>query len=136
MKRLLKILLSLVFVTSLLGCSKQDKVKESFATTSDASIINKGNGVVWTIVKNVEDIDEELGWKDEGFVVPDQIVFNDATFKNPQFSYYLSVAQAYYEFGAMSVYIRKAVGIYGGPITDRDIEKNEFDYTFEVYTRK
>ncbi|MBO6047717.1 MAG: hypothetical protein J6P61_08260 [Erysipelotrichaceae bacterium] len=133
MKRVLSTLLTILLTLSLTACGSK-KSDEASVTNTDPVIEtqdksvddDQGNIADWAKAKDGKDVAKQIGWENDEFVVPESFEFNDNTFSDPQFSTYLSVGQALYEFGAMSVYIRKAVGIYGGPITDRDIEKNEF----------
>ncbi|MBR0127847.1 MAG: hypothetical protein IJL99_06240 [Firmicutes bacterium] len=66
------------------------------------------------------------------FDVPAQLKINDQTFTDPEFSHQDGVAQAYYESGAIGVSVRKACGIYGGPMTDRDLESFPQHWTQQV----
>lgn len=55
--------------------------------------------------------------------MPGKFSIGDISFENPSFSYADRVAQALYESGATAVYIRKADGIYGAPLSDRNYDE-------------
>ena len=98
-----------------------------------ATVVEKANGTAvirkfneeeadpWTKVASAQEAAVGAGNMDE-FEVPAQLKINDLTFSDPVFSYQDGVAQAYYESGAIGISVRKACGIYGGPMTDRDVE--------------
>ena len=56
----------------------------------------------------------------EGFDVMDEVTIGDMTFTKPWFGYLDGVAQAAYEQPACVFYIRKADGVYGAALSDRD----------------
>ncbi len=98
-----------------------------------ATVLEKANGTAvislitaeekdpWTKVSSAAEAAKGAGQTEE-FDVPQQLKINDLTFSDPAFSYQDGVAQAYYESGAIGISVRKACGIYGGPMTDRDLE--------------
>ncbi|MBQ6401466.1 MAG: hypothetical protein IJI20_04180 [Firmicutes bacterium] len=85
----------------------------------------------WEQVDTAAEAAQGAGNMDE-FEVPVQLKINDMVFTDPKFSYQDGVAQAYYESGAVGISIRKAGGIYGGPMTDRDIESFPKHWTQQV----
>ena len=99
----------------------------------NATVLEKANGSAvirlftkeeqdpWTKVSSAAEAAKGAGNMEE-FEVPQQLQINDLTFSDPAFSYLDGVAQASYESGAIGIYVRKACGIYGGPMTDRDLE--------------
>ena len=98
-----------------------------------ATVLEKANGTAlihlltkeekdpWTKVSSAAEAAKGAG-NMEDFEVPQQLKINDLTFSDPAFSYLDGVAQASYESGAIGIYVRKACGIYGGPMTDRDLD--------------
>ena len=96
-------------------------VKEKANGTAVISLFNEEEADPWNKVSSANEAAAGAGNMDE-FEVPAQLKINDQTFTDPEFSYLDGVAQAYYEGGAIGVSVRKACGIYGGPMTDRDIE--------------
>ena len=106
-------------------------VKEKANGTAVISVFNEEEADPWTKVSSAAEAAAGAGNMDE-FEVPVQLKINDQTFTDPAFSYQDGVAQAYYESGAIGVSVRKACGIYGGPMTDRDIESFPQYWTQQV----
>ena len=108
----------------------------------NATVLEKANGTAvislitaeekdpWTKVSSAAEAAKGAGTED--FEVPQQLQINDLTFSDPAFSYLDKVAQAYYEEGAIGIYVRKASGIYGGPMTDRDLDSFPEHWTQQV----
>ena len=108
----------------------------------NATVLEKTNGTAvislitaeekdpWTKVSSAAEAAKGAGTED--FEVPQQLQINDLTFSDPAFSYLDKVAQAYYEEGAIGIYVRKASGIYGGPMTDRDLDSFPEHWTQQV----
>ena len=108
----------------------------------NATVLEKANGTAvislitaeekdpWTKVSSAAEAAKGAGMED--FEVPQQLQINDLTFSDPAFSYLDKVAQASYEEGAIGIYVRKASGIYGGPMTDRDLESFPQHWTQQV----
>ena len=96
-------------------------VTEKTNGTAVISKFNEEDANPWTKVPSAKDAAVGAGNMDE-FDVPSELKINDLTFTDPKFSYQDGVAQAYYESGAIGISVRKACGIYGGPMTDRDLE--------------
>ena len=109
----------------------------------NATVLEKANGTAvirlitaeekdpWTKVSSAGEAAKGAG-KMEEFEVPKQLKINDLTFSDPAFSYQDGVAQAAYESGAIGIYVRKACGIYGGPMTDRDLESFPQHWTRQI----
>ena len=109
----------------------------------NATVLEKANGTAvislitaeekdpWTKVSSAAEAAKGAG-NMEDFEVPQQLKINDLTFSDPAFSHLDGVAQAYYESGAIGIYVRKACGIYGGPMTDRDLESFPQHWTQQV----
>jgi len=95
------------------------KVLEKANGTAVIRLITKEEKDPWTKVSSAAEAAKGAG-NMEDFEVPQQLKINDLTFSDPAFSYLDGVAQASYESGAIGIYVRKACGIYGGPMTDRD----------------
>lgn len=108
-----------------------------------ATVLKKANGTAvislitqeekdpWTKVSSAAEAAKGAG-NMEDFEVPQDLQINDLTFSDPAFSYLDGVAQATYESGAIGVYVRKACGIYGGPMTDRDLKSFPEHWTQQV----
>ena len=96
-------------------------VKEKANGTAVISVYNEEEANQWEKAASAEEAATGAGNMDE-FNVPAQLRINDLTFTDPVFSYQDGVAQAYYESGAIGISVRKACGIYGGPMTDRDLD--------------
>ena len=108
-----------------------------------ATVLEKANGTAvislitaeekdpWTKVSSSAEAARGAG-NMEDFEVPQQLKINDLTFSDPTYSYLDGVAQAYYESGAIGIYVRKACGIYGGPMTDRDLDSFPQHWTQQV----
>ena len=108
-----------------------------------ATVLEKANGTAvislitakekdpWEKVSSAAEAAKGAG-NMEDFEVPQQLKINDLTFSDPTFSYLDGVAQATYESGAIGIYVRKASGIYGGPMTDRDLESFPQHWTQQV----
>ena len=109
----------------------------------NATVLEKANGTAvislitaeekdpWTKVSSAAEAAKGAG-NMEDFEVPQQLKINDLTFSDPAFSYLDGVAQASYESGAIGIYVRKACGIYGGPMTDRDLKSFPQHWTQQV----
>ncbi len=107
-----------------------------------ATVLEKANGTAvislitaeekdpWTKVSSAAEAAKGAGMED--FEVPPQLQINDLTFSDPAFSYLDGVAQASYESGAIGIYVREASGIYGGPMTDRDLKSFPEHWTQQV----
>ena len=107
-----------------------------------ATVLEKANGTAvislitaeekdpWTKVSSAAEAAKGAGMED--FEVPPQLQINDLTFSDPAFSYLDGVAQASYESGAIGIYVREASGIYGGPMTDRDLDSFPEHWTQQV----
>ncbi len=121
MKKIIALVLTAAMMFTIAGCGNT-ATEESSAPTSTAED-------TWVQTGSIDEAAE--GADCGGFEIPESIEFNDIEFIGMTYSYLDKVAQAAYEAGAMQVYVRKAKGIYGGPITDRDIE-NEFDATWTI----
>ena len=106
-------------------------VKEKANGTAVISVFNEEAEDPWTKVSSAAEAAAGAGNMDE-FEVPAELKINDQTFTDPAFSYQDGVAQAYYESGAIGVSVRKACGIYGGPMTDRDLESFPQHWTQQV----
>jgi len=106
-------------------------VKETASGIAVISVFNEEAADPWTKVASAGEAAAGAGNMDE-FDVPAQLKINDQTFTDPVFSYQDGVAQAYYESGAIGVSVRKACGIYGGPMTDRDLESFTQHWTQQV----
>ncbi len=106
-------------------------VKETTNGTAVISVFNEEAADPWTKVASAQEAAAGAGNMDE-FDVPAQLKINDQTFTDPEFSHQDGVAQAYYESGAIGVSVRKACGIYGGPMTDRDLESFPQHWTQQV----
>lgn len=106
-------------------------VEETANGTAVISVFNEEAADPWTKAASAEEAAAGAGNMDE-FDVPVQLKINDQTFTDPEFSYQDGVAQAYYEGGAIGVSVRKACGIYGGPMTDRDLESFPQQWTQQV----
>ena len=76
----------------------------------------------WTSVSSVVEAAKGAGF--DSFDVLEDFEAHGITYSAPKFSYLDGVAQATYESPATMVQIRKAVGVYGAPITDRNV--NDF----------
>ena len=108
-----------------------------------ATVLEKANGTAvislitaeekdpWTKVSSSAEAARGAG-NMEDFEVPQQLKITDLTFSDPTYSYLDGVAQAYYESGAIGIYVRKACGIYGGPMTDRDLDSFPQHWTQQV----
>ena len=96
-------------------------VKEKTNGTALISKFNEDDADSWTKVPTAMDAAVGAGNMDE-FDVPAELKINDLTFTDPKFSYQDGVAQAYYESGAIGISVRKACGIYGGAMTERDLD--------------
>ena len=96
-------------------------VKEKANGTAVISVYNEEEANQWEKAASAEEAAAGAGNMDE-FNVQAQLRINDLTFTDPVFSYQDGVAQAYYESGAIGISVRKACGIYGGPMTDRDLD--------------
>ena len=108
-----------------------------------ATVLEKANGTAvislitaeekdpWTKVSSGAEAARCAG-NMEDFEIPQQLKINDLTFSDPTYSYLDGVAQAYYESGAIGIYVRKACGIYGGPMTDRDLDSFPQHWTQQV----
>ena len=108
-----------------------------------ATVLEKANGTAvislitaeekdpWTKVSSSAEAARGAG-NMEDFEIPQQLKINDLTFSDPTYSYLDGVAQAYYESGAIGIYVRKACGIYGGPMTDRDLDSFPQHWTQQV----
>ena len=117
MKKVLIAFIAVVMIFGMTACGqKEEQEQQASASVSVAAD-------EWAEAKTAEEAAELAGFSE--FVIPETIEFNDIEFIGMHYSALDAVAQAVYEAGAMEVYVRKAEGIYGGPITDRDIE-NEF----------
>ena len=109
----------------------------------NATVLEKANGTAvislitaeekdpWAKVSSAAEAAKGAG-NMEDFEVPQQLQINDLTFSDPAFSYLDKVAQAYYEEGAIGIFVRKASGIYGGPMTDRDLDSFPEHWTQQV----
>ena len=83
----------------------------------NATVLEKANGTAvislitaeekdpWTKVSSAAEAAKGAGTED--FEVPQQLQINDLTFSDPAFSYLDKVAQAYYEEGAIGIFVRK-----------------------------
>ena len=96
-------------------------VKEKANGTAVISVFNEEEANPWNQVASAKEAAAGAGNMDE-FEVPAELKINNLTFTDPAFSYQDGVAQAYYESGAIGISVRKASGIYGGPMTDRDLD--------------
>ena len=106
-------------------------VKEKANGTAVISVYNEEEANQWEKAASAEEAAAGAGNMDE-FNVPAQLKINDLTFTDPVFSYQDGVAQAYYESGAIGISVRKACGIYGGPMTDRDLDSFTQHWTQNV----
>lgn len=95
------------------------------------SLITKEEKDPWIEVSSAAEAAKGAG-NMEDFEVPQKLKINDLTFSDPAFSYLDGVAQAYYESGAIGIYVRKAGGIYGGMMTDRDVKEFPKHWTQKV----
>ena len=136
MKKFLAIIAIATFVLALAGCSGGNADNAKDAADTGASDTNAAEGPVknadgtvdygftpvaeepWTMVNSAEEAAKEA---DCGtFNVPVSVSAGDIGFQAPWFGYADKVAQAMYEAPACQVFILKAKGIYGGPISDRE----------------
>ena len=106
-------------------------VLEKASGTAVISLITAEEKDPWTKVSSAAEAVKGAGGI-EDLEVPQQLKINDLTFSDPAFSYLDGVAQAYYESGAIGIYVRKAGGIYGGPMTDRDLKSFPQHWTQQV----
>ena len=106
-------------------------VLEKANGTAVISLLTKEEKDPWTKVSSAMEAAEGAGSM-EDFEVPQQLKINDLTFSDPAYSYLDGVAQASYESGAIGIYVRKASGIYGGPMTDRDLDSFPEHWTQKV----
>ena len=118
MKRIIGLVLATAIVFIMAGCGQ---------TEASDPVSSAAEG--WVQVDTIEDAAAGAGC--DGFMIPESIEFGDIEFIGMSYAYQDKVAQAAYEAGAMQVYVRKAKGIYGAAITDRDIE-NEFEATWTI----
>ena len=107
------------------------EVLEKASGTAVISLIPAEENDPWTKVSSAAEAAKGAG-NMEGFEVPQHLKINDQTFNDPAFSYLDGVAQAYYESGAIGISVRKASGIYGGPMTDRDLDSFPQHWTQQV----
>ncbi len=137
-KKLQAALLLLVMAFAFAACGQDAEAPESgFEEETEATLEaevteNAGDAVE---AQDASIYDPTSGWIEAGtaaeaaagagiedFEVPDQIDVKALSMSGPQFSCLDGVAQAYYEAAAACVYIRKAEGVYGAEITERDVK--------------
>lgn len=107
------------------------KVLEKATGTAIISTFNEEEESGWTKAASAAEAAKGAGNMEE-FELPAELKINDLTFTDPQYSYQDGVAQAYYESGAIGISVRKACGVYGGPMTDRDLESFPEHWTQQV----
>ena len=95
--------------------------------SSDAAEGDQGQSIDWETVDTAKQAAEGAGCKN--FDVLDTVRIGDITFEHPTFAYADRVAQAMYETGATAFYIRKADGIYGAPLSDRNYDEFAHKWT-------
>ena len=106
---------------ALAGCAAPAASSSSAApeaSSSSASASSSAPTINWKTVKTADEAAKGAGI--DSFGVMQEIKIDDATYKNPAFSYAEGVANANYETGAIGVIVRKADGKHTAPLTDRD----------------
>ncbi|MDO4891416.1 MAG: hypothetical protein Q3963_08625 [Coriobacteriaceae bacterium] len=150
MKKYLVAALLAAFVLALAGCGSNSAASSSSASDSSASASasvsasessaaddaaadadepeegDQGVSIDWQPVATAEEAATAAGCN--GFSVMDEVTLGDITFTDPTFSHADGVAQAVYEQPACMVYVRKATGVYGAPLSDRSYD--EFAHTW------
>ena len=82
---------------------------------------DQGFTITWNDATSAEEAAKGAGF--DKFGVPSTFRLGDLEFANPTFAYAGGVAQATYETPATMVTIRKAVGSYTTPLSDRSIDE-------------
>ena len=127
MKKILPITAALVL--ALVGCSsapeaaKEEVAEEPAAVeqTAEEETTDEGEQIDWTDAKSAEEAAKGAGF--EKFGVINSFKLSDMEFKDPSFAYAGSVAQATYDQPACAVYLRKGVGTYYVPLSDRMLDE-------------
>lgn len=130
MKKILPIAAALVL--ALAGCSSSSKTEE--AATTEPEVVeeevvetpeedesaDQGETIEWVEVKTADEAAAGAGF--DKFGVVDKFTVGDLEFKDPSFAYAGGVAQATYETPATAIFIRKGVGSYSTPLSDRHLD--------------
>ena len=127
MKKALPIAAALVL--ALAGCGQQaaetkteePAAQEAVEETAEEPVAEEEPEIQWTEVSSAEEAAKGAGI--DKFDVIDSFKLGDLEFKDPKFSYAGGVAQATYETPATMVYIRKGVGTYTTPLSDRNLDE-------------
>ena len=98
-------------------------VEEATEETTEETTEEADQGLIipWNDATSAEEAAKGAGF--EKFGVPASFRLGDLDFANPTFAYAGGVAQATYETPATMVTIRKAVGSYTTPLSDRSVDE-------------
>ena len=123
---LLMLMLAMAMVFAGCGDKSSEEAQAETETTAEETQATEAEdeGTIpapeeWTSAATAEEAAEAAAL--DVFDVPDECSVGDIAYSNPAYSYLDKVAQASYETGASMLYIRKANGVYGAPLTDRDL---------------
>lgn len=125
MKKALPIAAALVLAIA--GCGQQaaetqtEEPTAQEATEETAAEVAEEPQIEWTEVATAEEAAKGAGI--EKFDVIDEFRIGDLEYKDPKFSYAGGVAQATYETPATMIYVRKGVGTYSTPLSDRNLDE-------------
>lgn len=128
MKKYLTITAALVL--ALTGCSSSSKTEETQTTEPEVveettqeeeEVVDEGPTIEWVDVSSAEDAAKGAGF--DKFGVIKEFTIGDLDFKDPSFAYAGGVAQATYDQPACAIFLRKGVGSYSTPLSDRNLDE-------------